>query len=213
MLKKVRSVAGGVTFLLLCAGGALAMPASFTLDPQEEEAATVDDVVVDLDTELAAVEGETTDVTVPDEDDSDDEQEEDDGAESGDGSAKANHGKAVSTAARCDLRGRAKGRLVSSVARDKSATVESAQAACDAAIAAQGTASAKPAKPAKPEKATRPDKPAKPAKAERAPAPAKAAKPAKSTAAPEVEEAPAPAPAAPPASGGPPAGKGNSKKS
>lgn len=46
-----------------------------------------------------------------------------------------NHGAAVSTAAHCPIKGRAHGVLVSGIAQDKDATVEDAQAACDAALA------------------------------------------------------------------------------
>lgn len=49
---------------------------------------------------------------------------------------KANHGAAVSTAARCDLKGRAHGELVRTIAQDKDATVAEAEAACEAARAA-----------------------------------------------------------------------------
>ena len=205
MFQKIRSVAGGVIFLVLCAGGALAMPASFDGEP-EEETATVADLPEDLELDAVdvAVEGETTDVTVPDEEDEDDPEDSDDA----DGSDKPeNHGKAVSTAAHCDLKGRAKGQLVSSIARDKTATAATAQAACDAAIAAQQTAPAKAkpvkaAKPAKPVKAPKVDKPAKPVKAPK-PAPAPVVEHTSTEAAPT---------GGPPAHAGPSAGKGNSKK-
>lgn len=191
MYQKIRSVAGGVIFLVLSAGGALAMPAAFDAEPEQEVSSIVADPPEDLELEPVEVsaEGETTDVTVPDE-------------EGGEGDSDAdkpeNHGKAVSTAAHCELKGRAKGELVSSVARDKTATAATAQAACDAAVAAQETAPAntKPARPAKPSKS------AKPAKAPKA------------VEAPQVEDAStdtAPT-GGPPAHAGPPAGQGNSKK-
>ena len=207
MFQKVRSVAGGVIFLLLCAGGALAMPASFQGEPEEEATATMADLPEDLELEPVevAAEGETTDATVPDED-SDEEADED--SDDGHASHKPeNHGKAVSTAANCDLKGRAKGRLVSSVARDKSATAATAQAACDAAVAAQEAAPAK-TKPAEPARAAKPEKPAA------APKPAKPVQGPKEVESAEVQDAgtdAAPA-AGPPAHAGPPAGKGNSKK-
>ncbi|MGH3116865.1 MAG: hypothetical protein ACRDQ2_07070 [Gaiellales bacterium] len=53
-----------------------------------------------------------------------------------------NHGRAVSTAAHCPLKGRAHGELVRSIARDKDATVEEAQAACDAALEAAAASEA-----------------------------------------------------------------------
>jgi len=202
MLQKIRSVAGGVIFLLLCAGGALAMPASFTAEPEEEVSSTLADLPEDLELEDAtlAVEGETTDVTVPDENE--------DGSEGDDSEKPENHGKAVSTAAHCDLKGRAKGQLVSSIARDKSATATTAQAACDAAIAAQEAAPAK----AKAAKLAKPAHVAKPPKAPRAP---KAPK-GEETEAAETEAAEVSTDSTetsgPPAHAGPPADKGNGKK-
>jgi hypothetical protein len=207
MFQKIRSVAGGVIFLLLCAGGALAMPASFNAEPEEEVSTTLADLPEDLELEDAtlAVEGETTDVTVPDED----EDENEDGSEDGDSQKPENHGKAVSTAAHCDLKGRAKGQLVSSVARDKSATAATAQAACDAAIAAQEAAPAK-AKPAKPAHVA---KPAKAPKAPKAPSATKAPK-VEETEAAETEEVSTDSTetSGPPAHAGPPGDKGNGKK-
>ena len=62
-----------------------------------------------------------------------DEPDEDDG----DGGARTdNHGAAVSTAAHCDLHGKAHGEFVRSVAHDKDATVAEVEAACEAAKAA-----------------------------------------------------------------------------
>ncbi len=49
------------------------------------------------------------------------------------------HGEAVRVAAQCKVGGRAHGRLVRAVARDKEATVESAEAACDEAMAEQSS--------------------------------------------------------------------------
>ncbi len=53
------------------------------------------------------------------------------------GVTKQVHGKAVRIAAKCPPEGKAKGQLVKSIARDKSATPEDATAACDAALALQ----------------------------------------------------------------------------
>ena len=50
---------------------------------------------------------------------------------------KQQHGKAVRVAAKCPLEGKAKGQLVRSIARNKTATVEDATAACEAALALQ----------------------------------------------------------------------------
>ena len=214
MFQKIRSVAGGVIFLVLCAGGALAMPASFNAE-SKEEIATVADLPEDLELDGVdeAVQGETIDVTVPDADENDESDENDDSDDAEDSDKVENHGKAVSTAAHCDLKGRAKGQLVSSIARDKSATAATAQAACDAAMAAQAAAPAKV-------KATKPAKPAKvakPVKTPKAPLPAKAPKTPKApkpAPAPVVEDTTTPAAptAGPPAHAGPPVDKGNSKK-
>lgn len=109
-----------------------------------------------------------------------------------DGDAKpANHGKAVSTAAHCDIKGRTHGELVRSIARDKDATVADAEAACAAALAAQAASpdkgkpatAAKAPKPVKPVKTETAPKPVKPVKTEKTapekPAPEKPEKPSK----------------------------------
>jgi hypothetical protein len=46
-----------------------------------------------------------------------------------------NHGKVVSIAAHCPIKGRAHGELVSGIARDEGATVEDAEQACEEALA------------------------------------------------------------------------------
>lgn len=204
-MKNLKSIAGAVAFMVLWAGAAIAMPTTFFAD--DDPLSTEADLVVDEEVEAIAVEeGETVEVEVPVED----EEEEGDGSDS---ARPDNHGKAVSTAAHCDLKGRAKGALVSSVARDKSATVESAQAACDAAVAeaaATGaTGTGKPAKPGGREK---------PAKASAKPdsgLPAKAPKPSETETVPTDESSEVevePAESGPPAQSGPPADKGGGKK-
>jgi len=139
-MKNLKSIAGAVAFMVLWAGAAIAMPTTFFAE--DESPSTVADLVAEE--ELDDDQGETEEVEVPDENEDGD---------VGDAEHPENHGKAVSTAAHCDLKGRAKGALVSSVARDKSATAESAQAACDAAVAeaesATPSATGKPSKPAK----------------------------------------------------------------
>lgn len=145
-------------------------------------------------TEVGVGDGDVTDceespATEPDTEDGEDEEAEDD--DEGEGSEAGrpdNHGKAVSTAAHCEgLQGRARGALVSSVARDKSATVESAEAACAAALAEQEAAGA--AGSVKANK-TKSPKPAKAPKAPKAPKAAKTPKAAKAKAAkaPKVRE-------------------------
>jgi hypothetical protein len=91
------------------------------------------------------------------------EEPEDDGE---DGEHKAdNHGKAVSTAAHCDIKGKAHGELVRSIAKDKDATVADAEAACAAALAAQEASESTEGSKTKPEKShSRPDKEPKPHK-------------------------------------------------
>jgi hypothetical protein len=63
-----------------------------------------------------------------------------DGAEEDSAEHDENHGAAVSTAAHCDLDGRAHGEFVRSIAHDKDATVAEVEAACAAAQAADATA-------------------------------------------------------------------------
>jgi hypothetical protein len=50
---------------------------------------------------------------------------------------KQQHGKAVRVAAKCPVEGKAHGQLVKSIARNKSATVADATAACEEALALQ----------------------------------------------------------------------------
>ena len=111
---------------------------------------------------------------------SDDEGSEGESSEEEDTSKGHNHGAVVSVAAHCSVKGRAHGKLVREVARNKDMTVAEAEEACKAAVAAEeGTVKpgkhAKPEKPAKPGKPAKPDRPAKPEK------PTKPAKPAKPT--------------------------------
>lgn len=195
-MKNLKSIAGAIAFMVLWAGAALAMPTNF-FSPEEEPSAVAELVE---DSELEAIEVEPT----PVEETVDEETTKEEGD---DGDKADNHGKAVSTAAHCDLKGRAKGQLVNSVARDKSATVESAQAACDAAIAATATTvSTKPAKAPKVERTARTPKPDKVAPKPKQTAEAEEV----STDEPAVEEAPASEPG-PPADAGPPADKGSKK--
>jgi hypothetical protein len=64
---------------------------------------------------------------------------------------QANHGRVVRVAAHCDVKGRAHGELVRSIAKDREATVADAESACDEAMAAaeqsgNGERGGKPAK-------------------------------------------------------------------
>lgn len=84
--------------------------------------------------------GETTESTECDEteEEEDTEEAENETEEADDASEESgdNHGKVVSTAAHCPVKGRAHGALVRSIAKDKDATVADAEAACEAMMAA-----------------------------------------------------------------------------
>jgi hypothetical protein len=54
----------------------------------------------------------------------------------GEGGQATNHGRVVRVAAHCDVKGRAHGELVRSIAKDREATVADAESACDEAMAA-----------------------------------------------------------------------------
>ena len=135
---------------VLAAGFAYAMPHLKTVSADSQDATLV---VVD-----ASPTGSTHTPTAsasptPEAEDIDEE----DGTEKAD-----NHGKVVSTAAHCDVKGKAHGELVRSIAQDKDATVADAQAACDAALAAQAatadtktTGKTRAPKPPKPDKAAK----------------------------------------------------------
>ena len=202
MSRKLASTLGGIMFIVACTTAALAMPTAF-LEEQEGVLSGLDQLEPDdLEVSSTVPEGETIDVAVPTPTPTDDSEEE------SDGDGAENHGKAVSTAAHCAVKGRAHGELVRSIAQDKDATVAEAQAACDAALAAAALAPAK-VKPAKPAHVVKPPKPQKAAKPVKAPKPAKA--PASVVTETEDEavttvETPAPS------HGGPPPGKGNPHK-
>ena len=114
-----------------------------------ETGETGDDPVVD---ETETTEGETT------EDESTDECEVEEAEaeselepEDDDGEAK-NHGQVVRVAAHCDVKGKAHGELVRSIAQDKDATKTEAEAACaDAVAAAEAGEDVEHGKPAKDE--------------------------------------------------------------
>jgi hypothetical protein len=69
--------------------------------------------------------------------------------------AAESHGAAVRIAAHCDVRGKLHGGLVSSIARDKEATPERAESACEAAMASSGASSRAVDKAERPEKGAR----------------------------------------------------------
>ena len=206
MTRKLASTLGGIMFIVTCTGAALAMPTAFTDDDTSVLSELEQGTPQELDN-VVLQEGETTDVTVPTPTPTPTE----DGGETDTEEGVENHGKAVSTAAHCAIKGRAHGELVRSVAQDKDATVESAQAACDAALAAAAAAPArvKPAKQPKAPKAPEAAKPATAAKPVKAPKPGKVTAPVVS----ETDETSEPTEgSASPGHGGPPPGKGNPHK-
>lgn len=148
---------------VLAAGFAYAMPHLKTVSADSQDANLVVEATPTGSTHT------TTASPTPGSDDANEDTEQDTDE---DGPGKPdNHGKVVSTAAHCDVKGRAHGELVRSIAKDKAATVADAQAACDAAMAAQASASSdskatgkgrapKPPKPVKPAKAPKPTAPA-----------------------------------------------------
>ena len=72
-----------------------------------------------------------------------------DDAEEGDSGEAENHGQVVRVAAHCPIKGKAHGELVRSIAQDKEATVEDAEAACEEAMAAAQAAGDSKGKPEK----------------------------------------------------------------
>jgi hypothetical protein len=112
--------------------------------------------------------------------------------------ARENHGAAVRVAAHCDMRGRAHGELVRSIAGEEDATVAEAAAACEAAQAG-GSEPGTSGGSSKKDRPSKPSKPSKPSEADKAatkdkPTPDKSAKPGK----PAKPKPPKPAKPAPP---------------
>jgi hypothetical protein len=137
---------------ILCIAVIQALPASALDDPADETtvetvdttSTPTDDSLVDdslADDTVTETDATVTDDTVTEESDDDVEgtdtetDTETEGTEDESGESKPHHGAAVRVAAHCPVRGRAHGQLVRSVAHDKSATPETAQAACDALLA------------------------------------------------------------------------------
>lgn len=126
MTNKLKSVMLGIAFGAFSIGFAYAMPHMLVSASQSSE----DDPAVEathIDDDLAAS---------PDPSETEVEEQ---GSDDPDGEKADNHGSAVSTAAHCDVKGRAHGELVRSIAHDKDATVADAEAACAAAMAAAAT--------------------------------------------------------------------------
>ena len=97
------------------------------LDNEDENDLSLDPVDADTDSD-----GELDGLEDADGDDTSNLEEEEESSD-----RCSNHGAAVSTVAKCPVKGRAHGVLVSTIARNKEATVEDAVAACAAALAAQ----------------------------------------------------------------------------
>lgn len=116
-----------LVLVVLAAGFAYAMPRAYSTSAEGGGTAEPEVIVTPTPTPTATAtpDPELTETL-------DDEAEE--------GTKADNHGRAVSTAAHCDIRGKAHGELVRSIAKDKEATVADAEAACTAAIAAQEVA-------------------------------------------------------------------------
>lgn len=129
--KRSHSFALAMALTVLAAGFAYAMPkamnTSATGDPTGGSLLSEVDPTGSTHTQTATPSPTPTATPTDDPDD--------DGDADGDG-RKDNHGAAVSTAAHCDLHGRAHGEFVSSIARDKDVTVAEVEAACEAAKAA-----------------------------------------------------------------------------
>lgn len=140
------SLVVAMTLAVLAGGFAFAMPrmAPLSADADEPEGVVSETNSSESDETLSSVS--------EDEDDDSDAQQE--------GSGEDNHGSVVSVAAHCDIKGRAHGELVRSIAQNKTATAADATAACDAAKAAAALGGDEKVT-GKPEKAEKADKPVK----------------------------------------------------
>jgi hypothetical protein len=149
---RLRTVTGSVLIVALLAGGATVVKATMTPQtqssaqepPTEEIIPTPEGTLpspeptVEVDATPLATPVATAAPAVVDEDvvevvESDDEVTLDDD-EPDDTEEPDNHGSVVSTAAHCPVSGQAHGKLVSSIAKNKQATVGDAKAACAAAL-------------------------------------------------------------------------------
>src|SRR5688500_20407858 len=122
-----------VVALVVAAGVASAAPTS-AVDPEETTTTTTE--VTPTPTEVEPTPQPTETEVEPTPEPTEVVEEEVESDDEGEQGEKLNHGAAVSVAAHCPVKGRAHGELVRLVAQDKEATPESAQAACDAAVAA-----------------------------------------------------------------------------
>lgn len=163
-MRQLRTILAGVIFTMLAVGLAYAMPKAIQATAH------------DFEEELGAG-GQTPTANVPGHTPTARGDKKRDGEENG--SRPDNHGAAVSTAAHCDVKGRAHGELVRSIAKDEDATVADAEAACAAAMdaAAAGSTRTRPANPGNSDHRARPAKPAKPQKPDKPEKPDQAAAP------------------------------------
>jgi hypothetical protein len=136
MDRRIKAVVMGAAFTVVAVGFAYAVPKAVdtvTEDPALEEV------------EIEEVEeGEPVELEPAEQTDTADAEDA--------GEHPENHGGAVSTAAHCDLEGKAHTELVQQIAHDKDATIASAEQACAEAVAAQeaagpSTTQSKPPKP------------------------------------------------------------------
>lgn len=123
-----------LALVVLAAGFAYAMPRAYSTSAEGRGTAEPEVIVATTPTPTPTA----TATATPDPELT--ETPDDGGAE--EGAKTDNHGRAVSTAAHCDIPGKAHGELVRSVAKNKDATVADAEAACAAAIEAQEAAPA-----------------------------------------------------------------------
>ncbi|MEA2453734.1 MAG: hypothetical protein QOG04_2444 [Actinomycetota bacterium] len=141
-----------LALVVLAAGFAYAMPLMNPVSAQrktvEEPAAPLPSATPTATFTPAPEETQAADNDEAKEDGTDDHDAEDDGTEKAD-----NHGKVVSIAAHCDVHGQAHGALVSSIAKNKDATVADAEAACAAAMAAAEAETEEPKEHDEPEHA------------------------------------------------------------
>ena len=179
MIRQLKPLFTAAVFTVVAMGFAYAVPNAIQLESMSDDG-TEETVVVDCPvdegssddgTEGDGTEGDGTEDDGTEDDateDCDEEVAEEDGEEEPEAEALEggtdgegeNHGQVVRVAAHCPIKGSAHGVLVSSIARDKDATVADAEAACEEALAA-AEGSGERVKGAKPDKAPK-DKGGKP---------------------------------------------------
>lgn len=122
--KAGHGLAAGMAFTVLAAGFAFAMPRALQVTSEEAPAPVevLEEEQPEVDPKGVVVSGADLDATHED-------------AEGAGEEKVDNHGQVVSSAAHCEVKGRALGALVSSIAKDKDATLEDVAAACAAAAA------------------------------------------------------------------------------